>query len=169
MWSRFILHGAKDEWSFEAHAPYLRKAFDGGTKDKSREGLDHAKVWSGAVGSSTSVNDTTTKRAMDSMGECHGTAEAGLPYNRAAGELDCSSAYIRLREPDKSDDKVEGVEVSRHRGEEAMTSPEELNYPKAKHRLEWRARSVTMSQRRIYQLRSKGHRREGTDSSVMAW
>ncbi|RWW51393.1 hypothetical protein BHE74_00042264 [Ensete ventricosum] len=62
-----------------------------------------------------------------------------------------------------------GVEVSRRRGEEAMTSPEELNYPKAKHWLEWRARSVTMPQRRIYQLRSKGHRCEGTDSSVMAW
>ncbi|RWV98991.1 hypothetical protein GW17_00038132 [Ensete ventricosum] len=30
--SRLILHGAKDEGSFKAHAPCLRDAFDGGTK-----------------------------------------------------------------------------------------------------------------------------------------
>ncbi|RRT85856.1 hypothetical protein B296_00007584 [Ensete ventricosum] len=27
---------------------------------------------------------------------------------RAAGELDCSSAHIRLREPDKSEDRAKG-------------------------------------------------------------
>ena len=26
------MHGAKDEWSFWAHVPYLGGAFDGGTK-----------------------------------------------------------------------------------------------------------------------------------------
>ncbi|RWW79634.1 hypothetical protein BHE74_00012068 [Ensete ventricosum] len=31
------------------------------------------------TGSSTSVNNTTTRRAMDSMSKCHGTAEASLP------------------------------------------------------------------------------------------
>ncbi|RZS27204.1 hypothetical protein BHM03_00060637 [Ensete ventricosum] len=32
---------------------------------------------------------------------------APLQYDRAAGELDCFSAHIRLREPDKSEDKAE--------------------------------------------------------------
>ncbi|RWW25077.1 hypothetical protein GW17_00010604, partial [Ensete ventricosum] len=31
------------------------------------------------AGSSTSVNNTTIRRAVDSRGECHGPAEAGLP------------------------------------------------------------------------------------------
>ncbi|RRT82676.1 hypothetical protein B296_00004370 [Ensete ventricosum] len=29
--------------------------------------------------------------------------------HKVAGELDCSSAYIRLREPDKSEDKVDAM------------------------------------------------------------
>ncbi|RWW65647.1 hypothetical protein BHE74_00027040 [Ensete ventricosum] len=36
-----------------------------------------APLWS--AGSSTSVNNTTIRRAVDSRGECHGPAEAGLP------------------------------------------------------------------------------------------
>ncbi|RWW34958.1 hypothetical protein GW17_00000241 [Ensete ventricosum] len=103
----------------------------------------------------------------------------------AARELDLSSAYIRLKKPDKSKDKVEQVNVATKeakenrisaspttgwrrscmgfivfpstkgnywenvevlkqvvkRGEETTTSPEGLNYPKAKHRLEWRGRT----------------------------
>ncbi|RZS18676.1 hypothetical protein BHM03_00051002 [Ensete ventricosum] len=74
----------------------------------SREGQDHAEVWSGATRSSTLVYDTIRRRAMDSRSECHSTAEVGLRMIRAVGELDCFSAHIRLREPDKSEDKAEG-------------------------------------------------------------
>ncbi|RWW35522.1 hypothetical protein BHE74_00059536 [Ensete ventricosum] len=44
------------------------------------------------------------------------------------------------------------------RGEEAMTSPVGLSYPKAKRRLErrWTRRSTTVPQRRIYRSRRKG-------------
>ncbi|RZS20258.1 hypothetical protein BHM03_00052739, partial [Ensete ventricosum] len=41
-----------------------------------------------------------------------------------AGELDCFSAHIHLREPDKLEDKA--------KCEEATTSPEGLSYPKSK-------------------------------------
>ncbi|RWW39539.1 hypothetical protein BHE74_00055123 [Ensete ventricosum] len=41
------------------------------------------------------------KKAMDSRSECHGTAAT------TTRELDYFSAYIRLREPDKSEDKAE--------------------------------------------------------------
>ncbi|RWW11134.1 hypothetical protein GW17_00025279 [Ensete ventricosum] len=57
---------------------------------------------------------------------------------RAAGELDCFSAYIRLREPSKSEDKAE-----------------------------WTRRSATVSQRRIYRSRRKGRRCKATDSRAM--
>ncbi|RZR93622.1 hypothetical protein BHM03_00022177 [Ensete ventricosum] len=45
---------------------------------------------------------------------------------RVTGELDYFSAHIRLREPDKLEDKVV------KRGEEATTSPEGLSYLKSK-------------------------------------
>ncbi|RWV81900.1 hypothetical protein GW17_00056642 [Ensete ventricosum] len=49
------------------------------------------------------------RRIMDSRREYHGIVEAGLPCMiRAAGELDYFSVHIRLREPDKSEDKAEG-------------------------------------------------------------
>ncbi|RWW12350.1 hypothetical protein GW17_00023982, partial [Ensete ventricosum] len=69
------------------------------------------------------VNNTMA-RTMDSRSECHGTVDMGLPEFRvqvlisligdliiqrllgATGELDCFSAYIRLKELDKSKDKV---------------------------------------------------------------
>ncbi|RZR81993.1 hypothetical protein BHM03_00008329 [Ensete ventricosum] len=55
------------------------------------------------------------------------------------------------------------------RGEKATTSPVELSYPKAKHRLErrWTRRSTTVPQRRIYQSRRKGCRCRATDSRAM--
>ncbi|RZS01991.1 hypothetical protein BHM03_00031951 [Ensete ventricosum] len=56
----------------------------------------------------------------------------------AVGELDCFSAYIRLREPDKSEDKAE-----------------------------WTRRSTTVPQRQIYRLRRKGYRCKSTDSKAM--
>ncbi|RRT83512.1 hypothetical protein B296_00016789 [Ensete ventricosum] len=65
------------------------------------------------TGSSTSVNNMTTKRAIDSMSECHGTTEAGLTIIKIAEESNCSIAYIRLREPNKSEDKTEVLVVKR--------------------------------------------------------
>ncbi|RZR70485.1 hypothetical protein BHM03_00000095 [Ensete ventricosum] len=78
----------------------------------------------------------------------------------AARELDCFSAHIRLREPDKSVGKA---------NEEATTSQKGLSYPKAKRRSErkWTRRSATVSQRRIYRSRRKGRRCKATDSRAM--
>ncbi|RWV98417.1 hypothetical protein GW17_00038737 [Ensete ventricosum] len=86
----------------------------------------------------------------------------------AAGELDCFSAHIRLREPGKSEDKVEKANVV-GRGEEATTSPVGLSYPKAKRRLErrWTRSSTTVPQRRIYRSRRKRCRCKSTDSRAM--
>ncbi|RWV77540.1 hypothetical protein GW17_00061610, partial [Ensete ventricosum] len=72
----------------------------------------------------------------------------------AAGELDCFSAHIRLREPGKSEDKAD---------------PVGLSYPKAKRQLErrWTQRSITVPQRRIYRSRRKGCRRKSTNSRAM--
>ncbi|RWW13113.1 hypothetical protein GW17_00023191 [Ensete ventricosum] len=39
------------------------------------------------------------------------TTEIVLVEDRAAGELDCFSAHIRLREPEKSEDKTEGAQL----------------------------------------------------------
>ncbi|RRT59681.1 hypothetical protein B296_00030583 [Ensete ventricosum] len=68
------------EGSFEAHTPYLREAFDRGTKVIQ---LTEAKM--GSEGLSTGQEDVEA----------------------ATGELDCSNAYIRLRESDKLEDKAE--------------------------------------------------------------
>ncbi|RZR99019.1 hypothetical protein BHM03_00028491 [Ensete ventricosum] len=50
----------------------------------------------------------------------------------AIGELDYFSAYIRLRESEKSEEKAEGVEAVVERSEEVTMSPEGLSYPKGK-------------------------------------
>ncbi|RWW16471.1 hypothetical protein BHE74_00004267 [Ensete ventricosum] len=85
---RLILHGAKDEGSFEAHASYLRDAFDRGTKVTQ---LAEAKL--GLEGFSTRQEDAkiyrlrrkghrykaTNRRAMG--WQHHGTIEAGLPWS----------------------------------------------------------------------------------------
>ncbi|RWW74259.1 hypothetical protein BHE74_00017813 [Ensete ventricosum] len=98
----------------------------------------------------------------------------------------------RLREPDKSKDKVEQANVATkeakknridvspntevlkqmvERGEKATTSPEGLSYPKAKRRSEkrWTRRSATVSQRRTYRSQRKGRRCKATDSRAMDW
>ncbi|RRT58948.1 hypothetical protein B296_00044362 [Ensete ventricosum] len=59
--------------------------------------------------SPTSVNNMIARTAMDSRSECRGTVEACMI--RVARELDCLRAHIRLRDPDKSEDKIEGVEA----------------------------------------------------------
>ncbi|RRT53626.1 hypothetical protein B296_00048445, partial [Ensete ventricosum] len=81
---KLILHGVKDEESFEAHTPYLRKAFDKGTKV-----IQLAKAKLESEDLSTGQEDV----------------EAGMV--RVTGELDYFSAHIRLREPGKSEDKAE--------------------------------------------------------------
>ncbi|RRT52153.1 hypothetical protein B296_00015212 [Ensete ventricosum] len=82
----------------------------------SREGRDHVEVCSGVTRSSTLVYDTTRRWAVDSRGECHGTTEAGLPCMiGVAGELNCFSAHVRLREPGKSKDKPEWSKGARKR------------------------------------------------------
>ncbi|RWW24537.1 hypothetical protein GW17_00011174 [Ensete ventricosum] len=113
---------------------------------------------------------------------------------RVARELDCFSAHILLREPDKSEDKAEKVKVAIkeakenkigtspairwrrpymrvvvERGEEVTTHPVGLSYPKEKYRLErrWTRRSTTVPQRRIYRSRRKGYRCKETDSRAM--
>ena len=50
--SGLILHGAKDEGSFGAHAPYLGGAFDGGTK-----ATQFAEAKLGSEGLSTGQED----------------------------------------------------------------------------------------------------------------
>ncbi|RWW02433.1 hypothetical protein GW17_00034477 [Ensete ventricosum] len=52
----------------------------------SREIRDHAEIWSGATGSSTSMNNATERRAMDLRSKCHGTAAAGLSCMQLLGE-----------------------------------------------------------------------------------
>ncbi|RWW50463.1 hypothetical protein BHE74_00043261, partial [Ensete ventricosum] len=84
-----------------------------------------------AVGSSTSVNNATTRRAVDSRGECHGTTEAGLPCI-VTGELDYFSAHIRLREPGKSEDKADGVEAGGRKGRRSDDESSEAQLPKSK-------------------------------------
>ncbi|RWW00089.1 hypothetical protein GW17_00036964 [Ensete ventricosum] len=77
--------GAKDEGSFEAHASYLRDAFDGVTK-----AIQLAEVKLGSRDLSMGQEDV----------------EAGMIG--AAGELDCFSAHIRLREPASQRTKPSG-------------------------------------------------------------
>ncbi|RWW16186.1 hypothetical protein GW17_00019944 [Ensete ventricosum] len=98
----------------------------------SREGQDHAEVWSGATRSSTLVYDTIRRRAMDSRSECHSTAEVGLRMIRAVGELDCFSAHIRLREPDKSEDKADKASVRKEVDSEERHCAAEADLPIAK-------------------------------------
>ncbi|RZS14046.1 hypothetical protein BHM03_00045700, partial [Ensete ventricosum] len=89
----------------------------------------------------------------------------GLCMIGAAGELDCFSAHIRLREPGKSEDKAEWSEGARKRRRVQWGSATQ----KAKRRLErrWTRRSTTVPQRRIYRSRRKGCRCKSTDSRAM--
>ncbi|RWW82980.1 hypothetical protein BHE74_00008540 [Ensete ventricosum] len=86
--SRLILHGAKDEGSFKAHAPCLRDAFDGGTK-----AIQLAEV------------------KLGSKGLCMGQEDVEVGMIGATRELDCFNAHIHLREPGKSEDKAERAQL----------------------------------------------------------
>ncbi|RZS24439.1 hypothetical protein BHM03_00057505 [Ensete ventricosum] len=86
-------------------------------------------------------------------------------YDRSSwrvGLLQCSHSLKGARQVRGQDRVVE-------KGEEAMTSPEGLSYPKAMHRSDrrWTRRSVKMPQRRIHQLRRKGYKCKATDSRAM--
>ncbi|RWW12508.1 hypothetical protein GW17_00023823 [Ensete ventricosum] len=50
----------------------------------------------------------------------------------AAGELDCFSALIRLREPDKSEDKAENVEAGGRKGRGSDDESGGAQLPKSK-------------------------------------
>ncbi|RWW38916.1 hypothetical protein BHE74_00055813 [Ensete ventricosum] len=71
--------------------------------------------------------------------------EGTLSYRgmvRVTEELDCFSAHIRLREPDKSEDKVdtEVFEAGSRKGRGSDDESKGLNYPKAKR---WSERRLT--------------------------
>ncbi|RWV87233.1 hypothetical protein GW17_00050802 [Ensete ventricosum] len=51
---------------------------------------------------------------------------------RAAGELDCFSAHIRLRESDKSEDKADGVKAGGRKGRESDDESSGAQLPKSK-------------------------------------
>ncbi|RRT79567.1 hypothetical protein B296_00003304 [Ensete ventricosum] len=53
------------------------------------------------------------KKRTQSEVEALRCAGRGHTWRDPTGELDCSSAYIRLREPNKSEDKVEGGSTDR--------------------------------------------------------
>ncbi|RZS05576.1 hypothetical protein BHM03_00036110 [Ensete ventricosum] len=133
---KLILHGAKDEGSFEAHAPYLREAFNEGTNATQ---LAEAKL--GSKGLGTGQEDAKAPLLKNMPQCCHPSyhEESGAyiveivlcivveqfeiihtrrrgPVRdlimqrdkiRAIGELDYSRAHIRLRQPSKSVYKIE--------------------------------------------------------------
>ncbi|RZS21321.1 hypothetical protein BHM03_00053948 [Ensete ventricosum] len=88
--------------------------------------------------------------------------EGGLPRERTKNRR-WQRSYEVLAEA------THGEVIVVKRGEEATTSSMGLNYPKAKCRLErrWTQRSATISQRRIYRSRRKGHSCKVMDSKAM--
>ncbi|RZR86434.1 hypothetical protein BHM03_00013641 [Ensete ventricosum] len=50
----------------------------------------------------------------------------------AARELDCFNAYIRLREPNKSEDKAESMEVGGRKERESDDESKRAQLPKSK-------------------------------------
>ncbi|RRT83289.1 hypothetical protein B296_00001343 [Ensete ventricosum] len=51
---------------------------------------------------------------------------------RAIGELDCFSAYIRLREPGKLEDKTKGVKAGGRKGRGSNNEPRGAQLSKSK-------------------------------------
>ncbi|RWW05072.1 hypothetical protein GW17_00031675 [Ensete ventricosum] len=116
------MHGAKDEGSFEAHAPYLKDALNRITKviqlaeaklgsEDLSTGKENAEAgvtqeW----GDESELPRERTKnrrwrRPYEVLGRGHTWRSRSRV--RVTGELDCFSAHIRLREPGKSEDKAE--------------------------------------------------------------
>ncbi|RWV98882.1 hypothetical protein GW17_00038242 [Ensete ventricosum] len=84
--------------------------------------MRHPRVTRDCVGEGELLKEQTQSKVAEAL-RCAGR---GHTWRNSTGELDSSSAYIRLREPDKSEDKAD--------------------YPKAKRRLEirWTRRSATV-------------------------
>ncbi|RZR78808.1 hypothetical protein BHM03_00004342 [Ensete ventricosum] len=98
--------------------------------------------------------------------ESLGYQHMGVIYHRAR------ILNVSTRESHRGDLIIQrGVEAGGRKGEEVATSPEGLNYPKAKRRLErrWTQRSTTVPQRQIYRLRRKGRRYKATDRRAIGW
>ncbi|RWW44319.1 hypothetical protein BHE74_00049923 [Ensete ventricosum] len=77
---------------------------------------------------------------------------------RVAGDLDDSSAYIRLRELDKSEDKAEkhkGVEASGRKGRESNDESKGAQLPKSKASIR---KEVDSKECQIYRSRRKGRK-----------
>ncbi|RWW83766.1 hypothetical protein BHE74_00007722 [Ensete ventricosum] len=87
---------------------------------------------------------------------------------RAAGELNCSSAHIRLREPDKSEDKAEGVEAGGRKGRGSDDESRGAQLPKSQALVKMKVDSKEChSAAEADLLIAKGHRYKATDSSAM--
>ncbi|RRT75259.1 hypothetical protein B296_00009800 [Ensete ventricosum] len=153
---------AKDEGSFEAHAPHLRDAFDGETKaiqlaeaklgsEGLRTGQEDVKagVTRDCVGEGELLKEQTQSEALRCAGRGHTWRDWDLiiqRYNRndwRVGQLQClySLKGVRQVRGQGRGSCLENIEVLKQvveRGGEATTSPEGLSYPIAKRRLEMR-------------------------------
>ncbi|RZS14031.1 hypothetical protein BHM03_00045684 [Ensete ventricosum] len=93
----------------------------------------------------------------------------GLVYGRWSirGHPKLQSVFPSTKRNCSENTEVLKQEVER--GDEAMTSPEELNYLRAKHQSErrWTQMSAIVPQRRIYRSRRKGRRCKATNSRAM--
>ncbi|RWW25698.1 hypothetical protein GW17_00009945 [Ensete ventricosum] len=94
------------------------------TSESHGGGRDHVND---QAGSSTSVNNATTKRAVDSRDECHSTAEAGLPCGRKRRGSDDESSGAQLPKSKAS--------VRKEVDSEERHSAAEANLPIAKERM----------------------------------
>ncbi|RWW13785.1 hypothetical protein GW17_00022479 [Ensete ventricosum] len=94
---------------------------------------------------------------------------------RAAGELDCSSAYIRLREPGKSEDKTEGVEVGGRKGRRSDKESRGAQLPKSKASARIKVDAGVLDQGKKYTvcsvvpflLKGVGDKDDGEDSTIL--
>ncbi|RWW08185.1 hypothetical protein GW17_00028388 [Ensete ventricosum] len=150
------ISSARYKGSFEAHASYLRDAFDGVTKVIQ---LVEAKLGLGCLSTgredaeASTLEEYATVLAIRVVRNKWCIVEIVLVGDRGPGSRQWCTNSIEVVE----------------RGEEATTSPVGLSYPKAKCRLErrWTRRSTTVPQRRIYRSRRKGCRCKSTDSRAM--
>ncbi|RRT33043.1 hypothetical protein B296_00055282 [Ensete ventricosum] len=81
-------------------------------------------------------------------------SDESLGHQHMGGCLDCFRAHIRLREPNKSEDKAEWSKGARKR--RRIQRGAQLPKSKASVRKEVDWRSTTVPQRQIYQSRRKG-------------
>ncbi|RWW45368.1 hypothetical protein BHE74_00048796 [Ensete ventricosum] len=87
-WGRLLLLSAKDEGNFEAHAPYLKDAFDGVTK-----AIQHAEVvvrgekaTTSPVGLSYQKSKVSVIKEVD-LEEHHSVVEADLSITKEVMQM----------------------------------------------------------------------------------